>query len=216
MIKKQKPPSTDPSSSNTNQNDTDSNDINSNSSNIESTSKPTTVQSSHSQSPSDLSHKGEQLQQNLKNYVFPKNKDGRSFQLKWINLFNWIEYSKEKNAVFCYPCRHFGNNSSSDVFTSAGFSKWTKALANDGGFKKHETCNTHLQSMLSWKEYMKRIETNQEISFLVNDTTLEKRQYYMREIISTIYFLVQNELAFRGNWIEEEHEESGIITFSNS
>lgn len=69
----------------------------------------------------------------------------------------------------------------------------------------------NLASILSWKEHLKRIETNTEVSFLVNDTVLEKRQYYVKQIISTVFFLAQNELVFRGNLISEENEKSGLI-----
>ena len=65
--------------------------------------------------------------------------------------------------------------------------------------------------MLSWKEHSSRLASNQEISSLVNDVVLEKRQYYMKEIVSTVFFLVKNELPFRGNWNDEDCDESGLF-----
>ena len=30
------------------------------------------------------------------------------FQSRWYNEFCWLEYSREKDAAFCYYCRCFG------------------------------------------------------------------------------------------------------------
>lgn len=30
------------------------------------------------------------------------------FQSRWYNLFPWLEYSREKDAAFCFYCRCFG------------------------------------------------------------------------------------------------------------
>ena len=61
----------------------------------------------------------------------------RSFQSAWFQQHDWLEYSEQADAVFCYPCRHFsisGSHSESDVaFTIKGFSKWKKAQYRDGG-----------------------------------------------------------------------------------
>ena len=39
----------------------------------------------------------------------------------------WLEYSIEHNAVFCFPCRMFRQDYSQSAFTSDGFSSWNKA-----------------------------------------------------------------------------------------
>lgn len=165
-----------------------------------------------SNGPADISPKGSsKIEQKLNGYTFPKQNDGRSFQLNWLKKFEWLEYSKEKDAAFCYPCRQYATSNGSDSFCSTGYNKWSKALAAQQGFKKHETSNTHLSSMLAWKEHTMRLANNLQISTLVNDTVLEKRRYYVKEIISIIWFLAKNECAFRGDWDKENHEESGLF-----
>lgn len=58
--------------------------------------------------PTDITPIGEAFQRkDLKSFKFPKNNEGRSFQLRWLNSFNWIEYSVVCDAVFCYPCRNY-------------------------------------------------------------------------------------------------------------
>jgi len=41
------------------------------------------------------------------NYKFPAQDNGkfkRTFQLKWLNTFNWLAYSKLKEGAFCMYC----------------------------------------------------------------------------------------------------------------
>ena len=54
----------------------------------------------------------------------------------------WLEYSKLKNAAFCFICRYFGENNSKieDTNTKTGFNNLKKASQK---FKCHETTNTH-------------------------------------------------------------------------
>lgn len=41
---------------------------------------------------------------------FPKDANGRSFQPNWVDISEWMEYSEECDAGFCYACRHeFGH-----------------------------------------------------------------------------------------------------------
>lgn len=65
--------------------------------------------------------------------------------------------------------------------------------------------------MVAWKENTLRLANNLQVSRLLNDTVLEKRQYYVKEIISTIWFLAKNECAFRGNWDAQNHDETGLF-----
>lgn len=167
----------------------------------------------NSKQPKDISHKGEdKIDQDFQNYTFKKrDDDGRSFQLNWLTKFPWLEYSKEKHAAFCYACRQFGLGNVSDVFVTTGYDKWQAALSTGKGFKKHESSSTHINCMLSWKEKTSRSQKNQQVSFLLNETVLEKRRYYFNAIISTILFLAENELPLRGNWCNEESNELSLF-----
>lgn len=162
--------------------------------------------------PSDITPKGAtKLNQRFEGYTFPKSADGRSFQPNWLKTFDWLEYSKEKNSVYCFPCRQYAITNASDTFCNTGYNLWSKALAKGQGLKKHEASSTHLSAMVAWKEHSSRIANDREISTLVNDTVLEKRKYYIKEIVSTVLFLVKNELPFRGNWNDEDNDESGLF-----
>lgn len=162
--------------------------------------------------PLDISQKGEEKKiEDFRAHIFKKQRDGRSFQKSWLQQFSWLEYSKLKDAAFCYPCRQYGIGNVSDVFCTIGFNDWQKALSKGYGLKRHEVSAHHLQSMLSWKEHQSRLDKNQHISSLLNETVLEKRRYYFKSIISTILFLAKNELPFRGDWNIENEEELGLF-----
>ena len=73
---------------------------------------------------------------------FEKTKDGkiwRSFQPVWFDTYDWLEYSVEKEATFCFHCFLFKKPSQAirfgnDVFTKDGYTRWKTALSN---FRKH-------------------------------------------------------------------------------
>lgn len=153
--------------------------------------------SSSSSEPKDISSKGEaKKSQDFSKHVFKKQSDGRSFQNNWLTKFEWLEYSKEKDAAFCYACRQFGTGIMKDIFTTNGYTNWQAALSTGKGFKKHETTAVHLKSMLDWKEKVLRSSKNQQVSNLLNETVLEKRRYYFKAIVESVLFLVKNELSF--------------------
>ncbi|XP_056589609.1 zinc finger MYM-type protein 5-like [Triplophysa dalaica] len=75
----------------------------------------------------------------------------RSFQQKWFETFDWLEYSASRNAAFCFACRLFGKQVSrvnKDVITSSvGFSNWKRALDS---FREHDSSSGHKASMLAF------------------------------------------------------------------
>lgn len=147
----------------------------------------------------------------LNSFQFPKTQN-RNFQLQWLNRYNWIEYSKSRDAAFCNICRQFGKDIVKDkTFTSTGYSNWQKALSKNKGFDKHNASAEHLQSVSTQIEQRKRIESGTSVSSLVNASVLEKRRYYCKSIIDTIVFLAGKRLAFRGDWDSEEHGEEGLF-----
>ena len=125
----------------------------------------------------------------------------RSFSPNWYNCRQWLEYSLQRDAAFCYCCRKFCISSSTGehTFRITGFRNWNTALIKSKGFAKHEASADHMRAMAKWKEKEHRCETGQSVSTLVNDTQLGKNRYYLCSILDVIRFLVTNELSFRGD-----------------
>jgi len=63
-------------------------------------------------------------------HSFPKSlfgKQNRSFSTS-LYSYDFIEYSIEKDAVFCFPCRHFTSSTDykDSAFTEKGVGDWKK------------------------------------------------------------------------------------------
>lgn len=172
-----------------------------------------------STSPDDITPIGAEFNFNdqiekLKNFAFPKTgteKDQRCFQLQWVHRYNWIEYSKSRDAVFCNICRQFGQSTHETKFTLTGYSAWKTALSKDKGFQRHSTSAEHLQAESAQMEKRRRIASGTSVSDMLNASVLEKRRYYCKSILEVISFLVGHRLALRGDWDDEEKEEGGLF-----
>jgi len=86
---------------------------------------------------------------------FPKkqqhnNDCKRSFLANWYNERDWLEYSQQADAAFCFPCRKFGGSDS--VFTRTGYANWKHANDKAKGFSRHSNSKEHQACMASWKE----------------------------------------------------------------
>lgn len=78
-------------------------------------------------------------------YDFPKV-NFRSFRAEWYILFPWLEYSRKLDRAFCFVCRNFLPSNlerADDVFIKIGYKNWKRALEDERGMKKHDSCNTH-------------------------------------------------------------------------
>ena len=64
----------------------------------------------------------------------------------------WLEYFKDADACFCYPCQMFAKDSTKEkALIESGFSNWKTAMESGKGFKKHEQSEVHMRAMASWK-----------------------------------------------------------------
>ena len=65
---------------------------------------------------------------------FPKRKigaDWRSFLEAWYDQYDWLEYSVEKDAAYCFFCflfkpQNISSHHGYDAFTKIGFKNWKK------------------------------------------------------------------------------------------
>ncbi|XP_059441944.1 uncharacterized protein LOC132174277 [Corylus avellana] len=85
-------------------------------------------------------------------YPFSGNeKNRRRFQSSWHTMFDWLEFSPEKDATYCLPCYIFCKRSTrrfgAHAFTIEGFRNWKKV--NDGvhcvflGHMGNGSCSPH-------------------------------------------------------------------------
>ena len=64
---------------------------------------------------------------------YPRSKFGshkRSFQAAYYSSFPFLEYSVQKDSVFCFSCRHFLTPNADSAFTKVGVKNWKKFKKN--------------------------------------------------------------------------------------
>lgn len=86
---------------------------------------------------------------------FPKNPQGRSFQSQWYAGNNWLEYSVEKDAMYCFSCRLFLTQEKFKARTAwrtAGVVNWRKAVEK---IHEHAATEALMISMVRWANYRK-------------------------------------------------------------
>ena len=128
------------------------------------------------------------------------------FRFGMYDKWEWLEYSVNKNAAFCYPCRKFSFSDAGqgirkdDTFTKKGYTNWKHATEKNKGFYKHADSLDDIDYMKQWKEKELRCHHNAEISTLVNFNQVMKNRYYFSALIEIVQFLALHQLPLRGNF----------------
>ena len=93
------------------------------------------------------------VQPQLRNFQKTKVGDrNRSFSVHWYQSHPFIEYSIQRDAVYCFSCRLFLSSSgyADTTFTTEGCNKWKKIGEK---LKKHAESDAHKESMAKWMAY---------------------------------------------------------------
>ena len=148
----------------------------------------------------------------------PKSKKTKSFQASWYSRFDWLEYSVEEDAAFCYPCRKFLRNTSA-VFTSAltftetGYKNWANALDANKGLYKHEHSEMHKNCYAKWSD-LKKIEAGKQkdIRSRINpdrDEVARGNREYLSSLFKYVMWFTTNEIPMRGGDETDESKNPG-------
>ena len=152
----------------------------------------------------------------LKKYPAPSvaGSVARSFNSNWYKGRPWLEYSTERDAAFCFPCRVFGVNQSSTTFTEEGFNDWKHAL--DGwnligtlhkcpknrrklkGFAKHAASTCHANSFSAWQDKEARDAASFTLGSIAHKSDNENRKW-LEVIFHIIRYLAAEGLPVRGD-----------------
>ena len=138
--------------------------------------------------PADIAHGANQSPVQPKQHTFPGTFIGgrqRSFSSSWYEKYSWIEYSTERDAVYCYPCRLFLiGDKKEDAFTKSGYRDWKHATGKSGVLHKHDRSVSHKQAVLTWKDYIKNTELGTTIGIridLARSKRIEENRHYNYE-----------------------------------
>ena len=163
------------------------------------------TQAQHDKFPSDVAQG--LLQSPVQPLInFPSTTVGnkkRSFNSDWYKKYKWLEYSIQKDAAFCYPCRFFPTTTRSvDTFTRTGFRDWKHATGQSGMLIKHDKSCNHKLSMLSWYEYTNNTKKGTTIANRLDSTRrieIEKNRHYLKAIAEILLLCGTQDLALRGH-----------------
>lgn len=137
-------------------------------------------------------------------YGVGRTKRARSFNSNWYELYKWLEYSKNEDSVYCFPCRFFYTKSKNNLDTnykSVGYKNWKNAMSAKG-FPGHDRSEEHKQCSMSWMDYKKNFKNGISILSQISDQhhrlVIENRRYMKAIIISLRYLAIQGQ-ALRGH-----------------
>ena len=144
-----------------------------------------------------------------RSHDFPQREIGgmRRFNTTWFDKYDWLEYSVEKDAAFCFVCYLFKDKTTSfgthDAFVNGGFRGWNKTER----FDVHVGClgSIHNQSKERFDFFIK--PKTSIIEAFSTYTTEAKLLYKSRLTFSLrcLRYLLGQGLACRGH---DENEES--------
>ena len=142
---------------------------------------------------------------------FPTTKFGeklRSFNPDWYKTYSWLEYSVNREAAYCFPCRWFSSrlNRPDAPFTQVGFRDWKHATGQKGRLIGHRKSMAHVEAVHTWKEYKVNIQHGTTITRSldkIGKNVIKENRHYVKTIAEIILLCARQEIALRG------HDETG-------
>ena len=135
------------------------------------------------------------------NFKFPKRKFGqttiveRSFQASWFDLWPWLHYDEQQDAVFCHIClkakeekKIVWSHNAEAAFLTKGFTNWKDARAK---FDKHNLSSCHKEAHLKVVELpVATKDIGESLSNQLHRDRLERRHCFLK-LVSNCRFLAR-------------------------
>ncbi|XP_021766668.1 zinc finger MYM-type protein 1-like [Chenopodium quinoa] len=159
----------------------------------------------------------------------------RRFNVAWFDKYDWLEYSVEKDAAFCFVCYLFKDKvdsmAANDCFIKGGFRGWNKI----GRFNIHVGGLGSLHN-LAYEKYNFFINPKTSVAESFSTYTTEAKLQYKYRLtysIKCIKFLLSQGLACRGHdesedswnrgnflalltWLSENNSDVAKVVLSNA
>ncbi|XP_022173398.1 zinc finger MYM-type protein 1-like [Myzus persicae] len=132
------------------------------------------------------------------NIVFPRS-SGRTFRKEWYKSYEWLEYSQELDAAFCFYCRAFPTIGMETAFISCGFKKWGKATQR---FSIHQKSNSHKEALCKVVGYKQSLSSYGNIIGLIDKNhskVVSDNRNYLKNILETLLYCAKQGIAIRGH-----------------
>ena len=163
--------------------------------------------------PSDLSDKDEPRKLPPRNFMFPQRKldKARSFSHNHLLNYEYLEYSVERDAVYCKWCRHLSKVESN--WSHSGFSDWkefTRSVKKHEDSKRHKVCKEEYQSYMMTKRASSGTVKDQIFDpDTINAKKLASDSEHFNLVIECLLFLTRQDIALRGHREDEESPNKG-------
>jgi len=136
-------------------------------------------------------------------------KKKRSFNSEWYKMFPWIEYSKESDSVFCFPCHFFASTPGrvDEAFVSTGFFDWKHTLNKKGALHKHSKSIAYKDAIICFNGYKHMQESNSSVADMVGSARAQhvaRNIHYIKSIAEVIILCCQQNIGLRGHRESEQ------------
>lgn len=147
---------------------------------------------------------------------FP-TRNGRRFNTQLYKAYEWIEYSVQKDSVFCFACRHFGGVSTSQgdrlghrVFMDKGFSCWKNMQSQ---LREHSESKRHVSAVVGWADFKAVSAGRKESIAAVIDSNrsveIRQNRVHLKAMLNVTSLLGRQGLPFRGHSEDDEGDNKG-------
>ena len=132
----------------------------------------------------------------------------RCFSPLWFKSYEWLEYSLEMDACFCYPCRMFGAQGSQfgsrpeSSFTLTGFRDWKHATGKNGVLNGHARCFSHKQAQAAWGQCKLNHTLGTTLSDCLGSSraeAIQQNRHYLKTIAEVVLLCAKQDLVLRGH-----------------
>ncbi len=151
-------------------------------------------------------------------YRFPKNVQGRRYNLKWEEQHVWLRYSVLKDGVYCAVCIAFCPNKGNLEFVSEPFKDWKNAMGEKRGrILAHADSMRHKIAVEKADAFINISDRNQP-SILENisqayQNRVEENRARLLSILDVVIVLGKRNIAFRGKFAAKLGIEDGNFNF---
>ena len=153
--------------------------------------------------PNDIAHSRDDkpVQPQLRNFQKTRVGDrNRSFAVHWYQSYPFIEYSIQRDAVYCFSCRLFpsGSGYADTTFTTRGCNKWKKIGEK---LKRHAESDAHKESMAKWMAYKQTKSSPTVADQLISQraSTVAANRMYISTLSQVAVLCARQGIALRGH-----------------
>ena len=147
---------------------------------------------------------------------FPKQKIAkvyRSFRSSFYATYQWLEYSVEKDSVYCFYCRHFAKldrdsrtKTDDRTFVASGFRNWKKCYGSDpkrNKLLKHQLSSAHSGAVAAhgaFQTVKRNNDSRQSVLGMISDAhmqTVRENRHYLKTLCEILCLTAERQIAQR-------------------